>query len=53
VTRHLGISVTNPTCTLIDLATRLNRDQLEAAVNEADKRVATLSAVIRRLQSTS
>src|SRR4051812_24266145 len=28
------IPVTTPTCTLIDLATRLTRDRLEAAVNE-------------------
>jgi very-short-patch-repair endonuclease len=32
-----GIPVTTPIDTLIDLATRLSRDQLEAAVNEADK----------------
>jgi very-short-patch-repair endonuclease len=35
--RH-GIPVTTPVCTLVDLATRLSRDRLEAAVNEADKR---------------
>jgi very-short-patch-repair endonuclease len=33
-----GIPVTSPVCTLIDLATRLPRSELEAAVNEADKR---------------
>jgi very-short-patch-repair endonuclease len=33
-----GIPVTAPACTLIDLATRLSRSQLETAVNEADKR---------------
>jgi hypothetical protein len=38
VTRHEGIPVTRPICTLIDIATQLDRDQLEAAVNEADKR---------------
>jgi hypothetical protein len=37
ITRRLGIPVTTPTCTLIDLATRLDRDDLEAAVNAADK----------------
>jgi very-short-patch-repair endonuclease len=37
-TRRDGIPVTTPVCTLVDLATRLRRDQLEAAVNEADKR---------------
>lgn len=38
VTVHEGIPVTSPECTLVDLATRLSRRQLEAAVNEADKR---------------
>jgi very-short-patch-repair endonuclease len=38
VTVHRGIPVTSPACTLVDLATRLGRRQLEAAVNEADKR---------------
>jgi Protein of unknown function (DUF559) len=37
ITRRDGIPVTTPVCTLIDLATRLDRDQLEDAVNEADK----------------
>jgi very-short-patch-repair endonuclease len=41
VTRQLGIPVTTPIQTLIDLATQLNRDQLEAAINEADKRKLT------------
>jgi very-short-patch-repair endonuclease len=34
---HRGIPVTNPICTLVDVAYRLPRTQLEAAVNEADK----------------
>jgi len=38
VTRHDGITVTAPVCTLVDLAARRGRDGLEAAVNEADKR---------------
>jgi very-short-patch-repair endonuclease len=38
LTVHRGIPVTSPGCTLVDLATRLNLKQLEAAVNEADKR---------------
>lgn len=38
VTRRQGIPVTTPICTLVDLATRVGRDQLEAAINEADKR---------------
>jgi very-short-patch-repair endonuclease len=37
VTVHDGIPVTSPACTLVDLATRLSRRQLEAAINEADK----------------
>ena len=36
-TRHRGIPVTSPIQTLIDLATRLGRDPLEGAINEADK----------------
>jgi very-short-patch-repair endonuclease len=38
VVRVDGIPVTTPACTLIDLATQLDDDELEAAVNEADKR---------------
>jgi len=38
VTRHHNIPVTTPVCTLIDLATRLDQNQLEKAINEADKR---------------
>jgi very-short-patch-repair endonuclease len=37
VGRCRGIPVTSPLVTLIDLATCLDRDQLEAAINEADK----------------
>jgi very-short-patch-repair endonuclease len=37
-TRLQGIPVTNIACTLVDLAPRLRRDELEAAINEADKR---------------
>ena len=37
VTRWFGIPVTTPVATLIDLAARLPRGQLEAAINEADK----------------
>jgi very-short-patch-repair endonuclease len=36
-TRHCGVPVTTPIFTLIDLATLLGREQLEAAVNEADR----------------
>ena len=38
VTRHRGIPVTTPVCTLIDLAARGTRHELESAINEADKR---------------
>jgi very-short-patch-repair endonuclease len=38
VCRHLNIPVTSPIRTLLDLATLLEPDPLEAAVNEADKR---------------
>jgi very-short-patch-repair endonuclease len=38
VTRRHGIPVTTPVRTLVDLATRLSRRELEAAINEADKR---------------
>jgi very-short-patch-repair endonuclease len=37
VTSHEGIPVTSPICTLVDLAGRLTKDALEAAINEADK----------------
>ena len=36
VIRHLGIPVTTPVSTLIDLATRLTGEALERAVNQAD-----------------
>ena len=48
-TTHLGIPVTTPAATLIDLATTITEDQLEAAVNEADKRDLTTPD---RLRST-
>ena len=38
VTWHRGIRVTTPIATLIDIAPSLTRDELEAAINEADKR---------------
>jgi very-short-patch-repair endonuclease len=37
VVRRHGIPVTTVVCTLVDLATRLGADSLDAAVNEADK----------------
>ncbi len=37
MTHHRGIPVTSITLTLVDLATRLGRDSLEAAINAADK----------------
>jgi hypothetical protein len=38
VTKHEGIPVTTPTCTLVDLAVQLDRGDLERAIGEADKR---------------
>jgi very-short-patch-repair endonuclease/predicted transcriptional regulator of viral defense system len=38
ISEHLSIPVTTPACTLIDTATRLTPDQLEAAINEANRR---------------
>jgi very-short-patch-repair endonuclease len=37
MSRYQGIPVTSPVCTLVDLAAKLNRHRLEAAINEADK----------------
>jgi len=52
VTRRSGIPVTTVVCTLVDQAMRLSRDELEAAINEADKRdlvdPETLRAVLPR-----
>jgi hypothetical protein len=36
VTRHHGIPVTNVVCTIVDIAPRLSRRELEAVINEAD-----------------
>jgi len=38
LTQHRGIPVTTPACTFVDLATCLERDELEASINEADRR---------------
>jgi hypothetical protein len=38
VTHHDGIPVTTPLVTLIDIAPGLGRDELEGAINEADKK---------------
>jgi hypothetical protein len=45
--RRYGIPTTSPTLTLVDLATCLEPDQLEAAVNEADKRDLTDPEALR------
>lgn len=37
ITQRLGIPVTSPACSLIDLATAVPTDGLEAAISEADK----------------
>jgi very-short-patch-repair endonuclease len=44
---HHAIPVTSPICTLIDIAARLDRAQLEAAINEADKRDLTDPEALR------
>jgi hypothetical protein len=55
VTRHGRIPVTTPLRTLIDIAPRLERSALEAAINEADRRGLTgeqLRATLDRRQRT-
>ena len=47
ITRSHGIPVTSPTCTLIDLAPRLDQRHLERAINEADKRDLTDPEALR------
>src|SRR4249919_919851 len=47
VTEHRRIPVTTPIATLIDIAPTLTRDQLEAAINEADKRDLTTPGQLR------
>jgi very-short-patch-repair endonuclease len=37
LTTHHSIPVTTPVCTLVDIATSLERGQLEGAINEADR----------------
>jgi very-short-patch-repair endonuclease len=46
-TQRHGIPVTTPVCTLIDLAARVNQSDLEAAINEADKRDLTDPEALR------
>ncbi len=48
-----GIPVTSPAATLIDLAARLPRRQLEAAINEADKRDLTNPDELRTALETA
>jgi very-short-patch-repair endonuclease len=36
VTRHRGIPVTTPACTIVDIAPGVSRDELERAINQAD-----------------
>jgi very-short-patch-repair endonuclease len=47
VTCHRAIPATAPIATLIDIATSLTRDELEAAINEADKRNLTNPEALR------
>jgi very-short-patch-repair endonuclease len=46
--RFHGIPVTSPTCTLVDLAARLAPNEIEAAINEADKLELVSSDRLRR-----
>jgi very-short-patch-repair endonuclease len=48
VTRRHGVPVTNPVCTLVDLATTLDDGELERAVNEAVNRDLTDPERLRR-----
>jgi hypothetical protein len=52
-TKRLGIPVTTPACTIVDMAPGLTRDELERVINEADVRglvtVPTLNAVVQEL----
>jgi very-short-patch-repair endonuclease len=54
VTRRHGIPITTPIVTLVDIAAGVDRDRLEAAVNEADKRdlvdPETLRSALRELR---
>jgi very-short-patch-repair endonuclease len=47
VTTRDGIPVTTPVCTLVDIAAEIERHQLEAAINEADKRDLTTPVELR------
>jgi very-short-patch-repair endonuclease len=47
IRRHRGIPVISPICTLIDIAPGLSRDDLEAAINEADMRGLTNAEKLR------
>jgi len=48
ITRHHGIPVTSPICTLVDLALRLPRNQPEAMISEADARNLVRLDALRR-----
>jgi very-short-patch-repair endonuclease len=48
ITRRDGIPVTTPVCTIVDLAGCLPRDELEAAINAADRRDLTDPEALRR-----
>jgi very-short-patch-repair endonuclease len=48
VTRHHGIPVTSPTCTIVDLAARLEPIAVEGTISEADKRGLVSPDTLRR-----
>jgi very-short-patch-repair endonuclease len=52
LTRRHNIPVTSPITTLIDIAAGLSRDELEAAINEADKRGLTNPVKLRAALDT-
>ena len=52
ITMHNNIPDTTPICTLVDLATTLPRDELEAAISEADKRDLTNPEELRAALDT-
>src|SRR5215211_2020786 len=52
LTTRRGIPVITPVCTIIDIAPRLRRAQLERAINEADKRGLTNPEALRDAVAT-
>jgi very-short-patch-repair endonuclease len=54
VTKHRGIPVTTPVCTIVDMAPDLTRDELEHVINQADvKGLVTVPALNAAVQDLS